>query len=78
LAAADTQDDPSVALKLIYVTLSNFVGWLVLRARSDACEVPTTVPRHLISAFAASRPTSQSPFIVRAAGSPDVASRLAY
>jgi len=37
LSTAETQDDPSVALKLIYVTLSKLVSWMVLRTRSDAC-----------------------------------------
>jgi hypothetical protein len=37
LSTAETKDDPSVALKLIYVTLSKLVSWMVLRTRSDAC-----------------------------------------
>jgi len=31
LPAADAQDDPSMALRLIYVTVSKLVSWMVLR-----------------------------------------------
>ena len=47
MAAAETQDDLSVALRLIYVTLSKLVSWMVLRTRSDATnEIEILVLRH--------------------------------
>jgi hypothetical protein len=50
LAAAEAQDDPSVALKLIYVTLSRFMSWMVLRIRSDATkEIEILVLRHQLA-----------------------------
>ena len=67
LPVADAQDDPSMALRLTYVTLSKLVSWMVLRTRSDAAqEVEILVLRHQLAVLQRDAPRPRMSWTDRA------------